>query len=92
MNSLLKILEEPPEHSAIILVVENPEYLLDTVRSRILVFPHEESTREVDGIQQNMLEEYFKGNKHPLISFLYSSKMDEPESINLLTAGISLAH
>jgi hypothetical protein len=39
-----------------------------------------------------MLEEYFKGNKHPLISFLYSSKMDEPESINLLTAGISLAH
>lgn len=33
-NALLKILEEPPEHGVFILLSENPEALLPTVRSR----------------------------------------------------------
>jgi DNA polymerase-3 subunit delta' len=33
-NSLLKILEEPPEHATLILLSENPSELLPTIRSR----------------------------------------------------------
>jgi DNA polymerase III subunit delta' len=38
-NSLLKILEEPPEFATIFLLSENPGELLPTIRSRSMVFP-----------------------------------------------------
>jgi DNA polymerase-3 subunit delta' len=38
-NSLLKVLEEPPEHMVIIATAENLYDLLPTIRSRALVFP-----------------------------------------------------
>ena len=46
-NSLLKVLEEPPEFATIFLLTENPGELLPTIRSRSLTFtlgalPHEE--------------------------------------------------
>ncbi len=37
-NSLLKILEEPPEHASLILLAENPNELLPTIRSRAAIF------------------------------------------------------
>jgi DNA polymerase-3 subunit delta' len=36
-NSLLKLLEEPPEHTTLILLSENPQELLPTIRSRAVV-------------------------------------------------------
>lgn len=36
-NSLLKVLEEPPEHTSIILLSENPHELLPTIRSRAIM-------------------------------------------------------
>jgi DNA polymerase III subunit delta' len=36
-NSLLKVLEEPPEHTSLILLTENPQELLPTIRSRAVV-------------------------------------------------------
>jgi DNA polymerase III subunit delta' len=36
-NSLLKVLEEPPEHATLILLAENPQELLPTIRSRAIV-------------------------------------------------------
>ncbi|CUH95444.1 hypothetical protein P22_1515 [Propionispora sp. 2/2-37] len=38
-NSLLKILEEPPEHAVFILIAAGKQMLLDTVLSRCLVVP-----------------------------------------------------
>jgi len=38
-NSLLKVLEEPPEFATIFLLSENPGDLLSTIRSRSMVFP-----------------------------------------------------
>ena len=38
-NAFLKTLEEPPEHSLLILTSDRPEQLLPTVRSRCLTFP-----------------------------------------------------
>lgn len=36
-NSLLKVLEEPPPHTSLILLTENPQELLPTIRSRAIV-------------------------------------------------------
>jgi DNA polymerase III subunit delta' len=36
-NSLLKLLEEPPAHTSLILLTENPQELLPTIRSRATV-------------------------------------------------------
>jgi len=36
-NSLLKVLEEPPENTSLILLTENPQELLPTIRSRALL-------------------------------------------------------
>ena len=36
-NSLLKLLEEPPQHTSLILLTENPQELLPTIRSRAVV-------------------------------------------------------
>jgi DNA polymerase-3 subunit delta' len=36
-NSLLKLLEEPPAHTSLILLTENPQELLPTIRSRAVV-------------------------------------------------------
>jgi DNA polymerase-3 subunit delta' len=36
-NSLLKLLEEPPDHTSLILLTENPQELLPTIRSRAVV-------------------------------------------------------
>jgi DNA polymerase-3 subunit delta' len=38
-NSLLKVLEEPPEFATIFLLSENPGELLATIRSRSMIFP-----------------------------------------------------
>lgn len=37
-NSLLKVLEEPPEHTSLILLTENPQELLPTIRSRAMLY------------------------------------------------------
>ena len=36
-NSLLKLLEEPPDHTSLILLTENPQELLPTIRSRAMI-------------------------------------------------------
>jgi DNA polymerase III subunit delta' len=51
-NSLLKVLEEPPEFATILLLTENPGELLPTIRSRAMVFqlcalPPEEIERDL---------------------------------------------
>lgn len=45
-NSLLKLLEEPPPHVIIALVVENPDSLLSTIRSRCTLVSIEEKIDE----------------------------------------------
>jgi DNA polymerase-3 subunit delta' len=36
-NSLLKLLEEPPDHTTLILLTQNPQELLPTIRSRAVI-------------------------------------------------------
>jgi len=55
-NSLLKVLEEPPEFATIFLLTENPGELLPTIRSRSMVFtlsalPAEEVSTYLAGVR-----------------------------------------
>lgn len=48
-NSLLKVLEEPPEFATLFLLARNPGELLPTIRSRCMVLPlHSLSTAEIE--------------------------------------------
>lgn len=51
-NSLLKVLEEPPEFATIFLLTENPGELLPTIRSRSMVFTLE--ALSADEIEQDL--------------------------------------
>lgn len=48
-NSLLKLLEEPPEHTTLVLLTENPQELLPTIRSRAVI--HRLGALPVDEIE-----------------------------------------
>jgi DNA polymerase-3 subunit delta' len=50
-NSLLKVLEEPPEFATIFLLTENPGELLPTIRSRSMVF-------QLGALSAEEIEEY----------------------------------
>ena len=50
-NSLLKVLEEPPEYAHIFLLAENPAELLPTIRSRVrLLRLHPVATQELEAL------------------------------------------
>lgn len=50
-NSLLKITEEPPENSLIVLLTSNENYLLQTIRSRSILIDLKDS-REVEELKE----------------------------------------
>lgn len=81
-NSLLKTLEEPPEHTIIVLVARATGALLDTISSRCKKLTlHKENSEPVKGNAVNLLnmtigerlayaEELAKDDKQEVISFL----------------------
>ncbi len=59
LNSMLKILEEPPEHAIIILVTDEPNSLLDTITSRTLHLFRSKKTTPLAPEIQTMIQEFF---------------------------------
>jgi DNA polymerase III subunit delta' len=55
-NSLLKVLEEPPEYATIFLLTENPGELLPTIRSRSMVFT-------LGALSTEEIEKYLEKNR-----------------------------
>lgn len=53
-NSLLKVLEEPPAHTSLILLAENPQELLPTIRSRAI--QHRLGALPVEEIEELLAE------------------------------------
>ena len=72
-NATLKMIEECPGYAVIILIVENPRKLLQTIDSRtILLF--DENLHQVDDATTSLLEKFFTGSntdKMNWISYLY---------------------
>lgn len=84
MNAALKALEEPPVHAIILLVVKNPEGILETTRSRTLNMFSWKWYTPLSEELVNDIENFIQGDRIPLLEKIQSSKLDEFTSILVL--------
>lgn len=84
MNAMLKILEEPPKYAIILLIVKNPESLIETIRSRCLLFSWSQEKYELEAEKKEWIDLYFSGNVSPLISYIYNERITKEEAQNIL--------
>lgn len=84
MNAILKILEEPPPYAIIILIVKNSESLLETIRSRCLLFSSFQQKNLLEDEKKKWIELYFSGKSTSLMSYIYNEKIAKNEAQNIL--------
>ena len=70
-NSILKLLEEPPENSILILITSYKEMILETIKSRV-------QTVNFNGISKKEIEEFL---------ILKGANKEDAESISFLSGG-----
>ncbi len=58
-NAMLKVLEEPPTHAVFVLLADNPQMLLETVRSRCETIGLTPEETALDGKIEGMAEDFF---------------------------------
>lgn len=88
-NALLKILEEPPQYGVFILLTDNPEKLLPTVRSRCT----ELSLRPLDTrtLQSALRERFPKATDEDLSAAAARSGGFLGQAIRIMTEGLAMA-
>ena len=91
MNASLKILEEPPEYAIILLVVENPASILETIHSRTITLFRWQSSTPLSSELGQMIQQYFLGNPMDLIAYLYQAQYDEQTALLILMKGLQYA-
>lgn len=74
-NSLLKVLEEPPLFSHIILITENPYIVLPTIKSRCQILNFSFISR--DDIERCLLEHDFDAEKAKIMSLLVRGNLKQ---------------
>jgi len=79
-NAILKILEEPPLFTLIILLTDNPSFLLPTIRSRCQII-HFSSIKK-EQIESILKEKGYDEEKARLISLLAKGNLEEALSID----------
>lgn len=90
-NALLKVLEDGPAYLAFLLLTENPEQLLPTIRSRcealsLAALPEEVSTlsEELQSAAAQLAKLLLHGKEQPLIEFTVSLEQKKWEKDTLL--------
>ncbi len=91
MNALLKILEECPSYAIIILVVEDPETLLDTIHSRCINFYKNYDTSILSPEIKHYFDEFVSGNIDNFTRELHNGKLNKDEAIGLLRYAIRMS-
>ncbi len=84
MNACLKLFEEPPEYAIILLWVENPEKLLETIRSRTIHHPRKTIDNQLPDTVRTYIREYFEGSQDGLIQYLYATQHDTLTALTIL--------
>ncbi len=83
-NALLKILEECPEYAVIILEVENPNSMLETIRSRVINLTNISRWTYIESIGKEIITYYNKNDHKKLAEVLYNIKCSSNEAIWIL--------
>ncbi len=89
-NACLKFFEEPGEGNIIILTNSGKWGILETILSRVQMFPISEfshdASRSLLEFYRSMIEEYASGNSLGLIEYFFSQKYEKEEYMNFLRA------
>ncbi len=83
-NALLKILEDCPPYAVIILEIENPNSILDTIKSRILNLTNTRTKDPISSTGREIIEFYKNHNYIGLAAALYGFKCTNQEAILIL--------
>src|SRR6202161_3108885 len=91
-NSLLKVLEEPPEFATIFLLSENPGELLATIRSRAMVFPL--GAVPVEDVERYLAEQRpeWKAPQRALVARLSEGALGRARSFDLASYVAARGH
>ena len=91
-NSLLKVLEEPPEFATIFLLTENSGELLPTIRSRSMVFTL--GALSVEEIERDLAERHpeWKAPQRALVARLSEGAVGRARGFDLETYTAARAH
>ena len=84
MNATLKILEEPPGYAIILLIVNNPESLLETIASRTLNGFTWKSRLKLPEELRLWIKKYSQGDSIELVKYLYKEKIDHNTALEIL--------
>lgn len=83
-NALLKILEECPIYAVIILEIDNPNSILETIRSRIINLTGWDTWTQANIIGYDIIEFYKNSEYKRLAQALYGLKCTSNEAIRIL--------
>lgn len=83
-NALLKILEDCPQYAVIILEIENPNSILDTIKSRIINLTQTSIKDPMSNTGKDIIEFYKNQNHIGLAQSLYGFKCTSQEAILIL--------
>jgi DNA polymerase-3 subunit delta' len=91
-NSLLKVLEEPPDYATIFLLTENAGELLPTIRSRSMVLPLRRlSTEEIEQYLAKHRPEW-KPAQRALVARLSDGAVGKASSFDLASYNVAREH
>ncbi len=88
-NALLKILEEPPSYGVFLLLTDNPEKLLPTVRSRAVHLRLTSLSRQI--LKEALLRRYPQGDRQTVENALARSGGYLGQALELMEAGGALS-
>lgn len=91
-NSLLKLLEEPPTKTKIILSVNNPSMLIDTIRSRCIIKRVGENTSKSESDNLDLIKEALSANDAKRISLAGTLGKDRLSAITWIHDSILSVH
>lgn len=83
-NALLKTLEDVPDRTLFILTTKTKENLLETIRSRVLVFGENEESFLLTDTLKSAVRNYFLGEKKDLLALLFDGKYERAEYVALI--------
>ncbi len=91
MNACLKVFEDPPEYTIILLWVKNPEKLLETIHSRTINLFRQKNAFMIPQDLHDHVVNYFQWDTDGLIRYLYTEKYDQSTAIAILRESLRYA-
>ena len=89
-NALLKTLEDCPIYARIILIITNPEDILETIQSRVILLWDTKNTAPLSEEAEKAVVDFFQNKPENLITYLFEWKVSKEEALAILR--IALYH